>query len=113
MEENFFEKKILEELQQEVDCEQAARKKNIKCLRKPNKPLEYTLQYTPAEYVSKPMKSKWSNVFLVKLKMTNEPSKRGASTKLSMNKREKNLLLSMLFLLVTVDFTLLIVRIRL
>lgn len=96
-----------------MDCELAVRKKTLKSLRKQNKPLEYTLQYTPAEYVSKLMKSKWSNEFLVKHKMTNEPSKRGSSTKVPMNKREKNLLLSKLFLLIAVDFTLLIVRIRL
>jgi hypothetical protein len=109
-EENFFDKQTLADLQQEVDDELAAKRKALKVLRKQNKSLEYTLQYTIAEYLSKLMKSKWSNQFLVKHKMTNEPSKRGASTKVPMSKREKKLLLSKLFSFITVEFTLLIVR---
>jgi hypothetical protein len=58
------------------------------------KPIEYKLQFTPAEYVKRLMKSKWSTDYLVAHKMTNEGPKWGNKKKIPMVKREKHILLS-------------------
>jgi hypothetical protein len=58
------------------------------------KPTEYKLQFPPAEYVKRLMKSKWSTDYLVAHKMTNEGPKRDNNKKISIIKREKHILLS-------------------
>jgi hypothetical protein len=56
---------VNKEVQDQVNKELEQRKRILKKLEKEKKPLDYKLQFTPLEYVSRQMRVKWFQEYLI------------------------------------------------
>ena len=56
---------INKEVQEQVNEELEQRKRILKKLEKEKKPIDYKLQFTPLEYVSRQMRVKWFQEYLI------------------------------------------------